>query len=156
VTATPGGGNDFLARIVARANELLEARADALSITDDEPALAHAHREATSRRGAVKHARDHDELDGQVILPTRRKARIDGFDLDAEVTLGTDPPREVDFDFRILPGKGFELRLPATNGQVVVQVANGQLGTIRAQNGDFTCDLAAATCTNEAGEVVKL
>jgi hypothetical protein len=77
----------ILARIVARANELLEARADALSITDDEPALAHAHREATSRRGAVKHAPDHDELDGQVILPTRRKARIDGFDLDAEVAV---------------------------------------------------------------------
>jgi hypothetical protein len=32
--------------------------ADALSITDDEPALAHAHREATSRRGAIKHAPD--------------------------------------------------------------------------------------------------
>jgi hypothetical protein len=78
------------------------------------------------------------------------------FDLDAEVTLGSDPPREVDFDFRILPGEGFELRLPATNGHVVVQVADGQLGTIRADNGDFTCDLSAATCTNEAGEVVKL
>ncbi len=63
----------ILARIVARANELLEARADALSITDDEPALAHAHHEATSRRGAVKHAPDHDELDGQVILPTRAR-----------------------------------------------------------------------------------
>ncbi len=60
--------------------------ADALSITDDEPALAHAHREATSRRGAIKHAPD-DDLDGQVLLPTRRKARIDGFDLDAELAV---------------------------------------------------------------------
>jgi hypothetical protein len=58
--------------------------ADALSITDDESALAHAHREATSRRGAIKHVPDHDELDGQVLLPTRLKARLDGFDLDAE------------------------------------------------------------------------
>jgi hypothetical protein len=76
----------ILARIVTRANELLEARADALSITDDEPALAHAHREATSRRGAVRPATDY-ELDGQVLLPTRRKARLDGFDLDAEVAV---------------------------------------------------------------------
>jgi hypothetical protein len=74
-------------RVLTRVNELLEARADALSITDDEPALAHAHREATSRRGAVQHAPDHDELDGQVLLPTRRKARIDGLDLDAEVAV---------------------------------------------------------------------
>jgi hypothetical protein len=34
----------------------------------------------------IKHAPD-DDLDGQVILPTRRKARIDGFALDAEVAV---------------------------------------------------------------------
>ena len=82
----PVGDLLLLARIVTRATKLLEARADALSLTDDEPALAHAHREATSGRGAIKHAPD-DELDGQVLLPTRRKARIDGFDLDAEVAV---------------------------------------------------------------------
>lgn len=97
--------------------------------------------------------------DGDVRLHLASKDLLSNpllFDLDAEVTLGVDPPRDVDFDFRILPGQGFELRLPATNGHVVVQVADGQLGTIRADNGDFTCDLGAGTCTNEAGEVVEL
>lgn len=97
--------------------------------------------------------------DGDVRLHLAEKDILSNpllFDLDAEVTLGTDPPRDVDFDFRILPGKGFELRLPATNGPVVVQVVDGTLGSIRAKNGVFTCDLAAGTCTNEAGEVVKL
>ena len=43
---------------LTRATKRLEARADALSLTDDEPALAHAHREATSGRGAIQHAPD--------------------------------------------------------------------------------------------------
>jgi len=51
-----------LARIVTRAEKLLDARADALSMTDEEPALAHAHREATSGRGAVGHTPEHDEV----------------------------------------------------------------------------------------------
>jgi hypothetical protein len=75
---------------LTRATKRLEARADALSLTDDELALAHAHREATSGRGAIQHAPD-DELDGQVLLPTRRKARLDGFDLDAEVAVAAPP-----------------------------------------------------------------
>ncbi len=74
----------ILGRLVARAEQLLEARADALSITDDEP--AHAHREETSGRGAIQRAPD-DELDGQENLPTRCKARLDGIDLDAEVAV---------------------------------------------------------------------
>ena len=84
---SPEQVEQVLARIVTRAEKLLEARINALSMTDEEPALAHAHREATSGRGAVKHAPEHDELDGQVFLPTRRKARLEGVDLDAEVAV---------------------------------------------------------------------
>lgn len=97
--------------------------------------------------------------DGDVRIHIARKDILSNpmlFDLNAEVLLGAEAPKEVDFDFRILPNVGFELRLPGTNGAVVVQVVGGDLGAIRADNGTFTCDLAAGTCTNESGEVVKL
>ena len=120
---SPSEVEQVLARIVTRATKLLEARADALSLTDDEPALAHAHREATSGRGAIKHAPD-DELDGQVLLPTRRKARIDGFDLDAEVAVAAhDHERREGLlrDFLRPPLSHDRLRyLPAHSGGAVI------------------------------------
>jgi hypothetical protein len=72
---------------VARANELLEERQDALEDIDDgERSLAQTHGESTTSRGTAKLGPD-DEHEGQVLLPTRRKARIEGFDLDAEVAV---------------------------------------------------------------------
>jgi hypothetical protein len=108
---------------LTRATKRLEARADALSLTDDELALAHAHREATSGRGAIQHAPD-DELDGQVLLPTRRKARLDGFDLDAEVAVAAhDHERREGLlrYFRRPPLSHDRLRdLPSPRGGVVI------------------------------------
>jgi hypothetical protein len=84
---SPKEVEEILARIVARANKLLEERQDALEDFDDgERSLAQAHGEATSSHGTAKLGPD-DGLDGQVLLPTRRKARVDGFDLDAEVAV---------------------------------------------------------------------
>lgn len=72
---------------MARANKTLQERQGVLSdIGDDERSLAAAHGEATTSRGTTK-LRPDDELDGQLILPTRRKARIEDFDLDAEVAI---------------------------------------------------------------------
>jgi len=83
---SPSEVEQILARIVARAEKLLEKRGDALHDLDDEQrSLAQAHAEAITSRGTTKHGPD--ELDGQVILPTRRKARLSDFDLDAEVAV---------------------------------------------------------------------
>ena len=77
----PGDVEKILARIVTRATALLDERDDDLGhVEDDERSLAHAHGAATTARGTRKHgAGDDDALEGQVHLPTRRKARIDGF-----------------------------------------------------------------------------
>ena len=84
---SPKEVEQILARIVARANKLLEERQDALeNIDDGERSLAQTHGEATSSRGTAKLGPD-DGHDGQTLLPTRRKARVDGFDLDAEVAV---------------------------------------------------------------------
>jgi hypothetical protein len=77
---SPQEVEEILARIVARAKKLLEDAQDT-HLEDDERSLAQAHAEATTSHGATKLGPD-DGLDGQVLLPTRRKARLDGFDLD--------------------------------------------------------------------------
>lgn len=89
---TPAEVEAILARIAPRVTALLEAREGSLDDVDEhERSLAQACGLAATSRGTTKHAPDgggpDDELAGQVILPTRRKARIDGFDLDAEVAI---------------------------------------------------------------------
>ena len=86
---SPKEVEQILAATVERTLALLEARATDDDIDDSERALAAQYLAATRLSGSEKHApEDDDELTGQVVLPTRRKARIDGFDLDAETAIG--------------------------------------------------------------------
>ena len=70
---------------------LLERRGGEGDVDDGEASLAQAYAAASTARGTEKHApddaEDDDELTGQVVLRTRRKARVEGFDLDAEVAV---------------------------------------------------------------------
>ncbi len=83
---SPAEVEEILARIVRRAHALLAER-DGSALDDDELALAETLAAASRAHGAEAHAPDDaSEPDlGIVLLPTRRKARIEGFDLDAEV-----------------------------------------------------------------------
>jgi len=83
---SPGEVEEILARIVRRAHALFAER-DGYAPDDDELALAQTLAAASRSHGAHTHAPDdaHQPHLGIVHLPTRRKARIDGFDLDAEV-----------------------------------------------------------------------
>jgi len=83
---SPAEVEPILARIVRRAHALLAER-DGSALDDDEFVLAQTLAAASRAGGAEAHAPgDASEPDlGLVLLPTRRKARVDGFDLDAEV-----------------------------------------------------------------------
>lgn len=83
---TPAEVDAILARIVTRAKALLGEDAEP-DLDDNDLALALTYAAATSSRGTEKHAPDDEERDGQRHLPTRRKARIEEFDLDADVTV---------------------------------------------------------------------
>jgi hypothetical protein len=78
-----------LTQIVTRARAWLAERDGDPPLDDDELALAQNHAAASRASGADEHRPDDAliEQDGLVLLPTRRKARIDGFDLDAEVAV---------------------------------------------------------------------
>ncbi len=78
-----------LTQIVTQARAWLEERGGEPALDEDELALAQNHAAASRASGAQKHQPDDAliEQDGLVLLPTRRKARIDGFDLHAEVAV---------------------------------------------------------------------
>jgi hypothetical protein len=86
---TPAEVERVLARIVRRARARLAALdGDGAALDEDELALAQTLERASRSGGAEAHAPDDASTEpdlGIVLLPTRRKARIDGFDLDAEV-----------------------------------------------------------------------
>jgi hypothetical protein len=86
---SPAEVEAVLTRIVLEAHAWLEERAGEPALDDDERALAQNHAAASRAGSADKHRPDVtlSEQDGLVFLPTRRKARIDGFDLDAEVAV---------------------------------------------------------------------
>ncbi len=85
---SPKEVEQILKRIVKRAAKLLGRSGDDDDIDDSDRSLAQAYSAAATAHGTEKHApEERDEQDGQVILPTRRKARIEGFDLDAEVAV---------------------------------------------------------------------
>src|SRR5690606_29626341 len=91
---SPAEVEQVLACIVERARAWLEAReAEAreaeAALDDDELALAQNLDASSRASGADAHRPDDaPREDGRlVLLPTRRKARIDGFDLDAEVAV---------------------------------------------------------------------
>ncbi len=86
---SPADVGAVLARIVLEARAWLEERDGEGALDDDELALAQSHHASCRPSGAEAHRPDHDLLEqGRlVLLPTRRKARIDGFDLDAEVAV---------------------------------------------------------------------
>jgi hypothetical protein len=86
---TPADIEAILTRIVSRARALLAEREHDLDVLDEsERSLAETLAAATSTRGTTAHAPELDDDHGaQVHLPTRRKARIDDFDLDAEVAI---------------------------------------------------------------------
>src|SRR5690606_2790539 len=79
----------ILARIVTKARAWLEEQGGEDALDGDELALAQSHHVSSRSSGAEAHRPDDDLLEqGRVVhLPTRRKARIDGFDLDAEVAV---------------------------------------------------------------------
>ncbi len=121
----------ILSRIVARAAVLLDDRGHDLGDVDEnDRSLAQAYGAATTSRGTAKHAPDDDgdddELAGQVILPTRRKARIEGFDLDAEVAIAARDRdrRESLLRYFLRPPLSHDrLRyLPAAGGRVILEL----------------------------------
>jgi hypothetical protein len=76
-----------LERIVKRARGLLSLPDDeADSLDGDELGLAQTYAAAASSTGTGRHGPD-EETDGFIELSTRRKARLDGFDLDADVAV---------------------------------------------------------------------
>jgi hypothetical protein len=80
----------ILARIVTNVRAWLEPRDAHGALDEEELALAQNHFGASRTSGTETHRPDDDALSEHgrlVILPTRRKARIDGFDLDAEVAV---------------------------------------------------------------------
>jgi hypothetical protein len=93
---SPDDVEAILRDFLHRARALLDAGDDAPPDDEDQLALAHTLAAASRRHGAQPHAPDDapESSDGQVHLPTRRKARLDGFDLDAEVCVKAhDRPR---------------------------------------------------------------
>jgi hypothetical protein len=85
---SPADVEKVLARIVRRVAALLQAREEPLR-DEEELALAQTCLVSNGTRGSDTHAPGDgiDEYQGLVLLPTRRKARIEGFDLDAEVAV---------------------------------------------------------------------
>jgi hypothetical protein len=81
---SPADVEAVLRDFLPRALDLLDANDDAPPADEDELALAQTLAAASQRQGADAHSPD-EPLERQVLLPTRRKARIEGFDLDAEV-----------------------------------------------------------------------
>lgn len=81
---TPGEVEQILAKIIARAERLFdhEAPHDA---SEDEQAIERTY--ALSARGERHGPEDEDPHDFGVVLATRRKARIEQWDLDAEVAI---------------------------------------------------------------------
>jgi hypothetical protein len=63
-----------------------------------------------------------------------------------EITSRDLSQQEVDFRLD-LETSALELRVPASNGDVVVVFGADDL-RVRAANGEFTCDLEADTCTS--------
>jgi hypothetical protein len=86
---TPAEIEAILPRIVSRARALLAEREHDLdALEPSERSLAQTFVAATSTRGTTSHAPELDDDHGaRVHLSTRRKARIDGYDLDAEVAI---------------------------------------------------------------------
>ncbi len=59
-----------------------------------------------------------------------------------------------DLDFRYDPASAtLELRVPGTDGDVIVITQNGALRGVRADNGDFTCNEASRSCAAGAETV---
>lgn len=86
---SPAEVEAILARIVLRARAWLDEHDAEDALDDEELTLAQSHHASSRPGGAEAHRPDDDLLEqGRVVhLPTRRKARIDGFDLDAEVAV---------------------------------------------------------------------
>ncbi|MFM7298751.1 MAG: transposase zinc-binding domain-containing protein, partial [Planctomycetota bacterium] len=86
---TPAEVEAILTRIVSRARALLAEREPDLDALDEsERSLAETLAAATSTRGTTSHAPELDDDHGaQVHLSTRRKARIEDFDLDAVLAI---------------------------------------------------------------------
>lgn len=85
---SPAEVEEILAEIVQRAMALLDEREEDEPLQDESLGLAQTLEASARSRGAATHRPDDapDPVDS-VHLPTRRKARIDGFDLDAEVAV---------------------------------------------------------------------
>ena len=79
---TPEEIETILTRLLGRTPTLFDQSEPHLE--DDELSIAHAYAAATR---SERHAPDDDEHDFGVQLPTRRKARMDEWDLDAEVAV---------------------------------------------------------------------
>jgi hypothetical protein len=79
-----------LANIVANARAWLEERDAEAALEDEELALAQSHIVSCRASGAPAHGPDDAPREHRRLVLLRRKARIDGFDLDAEV-----PPTQI-------------------------------------------------------------
>lgn len=155
----------ILQRIVKRAAAFLARRDGDDDLDEDERSLAQAHAAATTSRDAEKHAPDEQgELDGHVHLPTRRNARIDGFDLDAEVAVHAEdrdrlehlaryilrPPRSRDAVSRdhmtakrLITSR--VVRSRAHHGANAARFASAHCGKLRAGRPSFSRTTASST-----------
>lgn len=83
------------------------------------------------------------------------------FSLTSPVTID-DSTQEVDTDFRVLPPSEegdenlFEIRVPLTDGDLIMIVGSNGLISVRAANGTFTCNQGEGTCTSENGTTIFL
>jgi hypothetical protein len=82
-TPTPSDVEQILTRLLPHAERLFDAR-EPRELDDDELTVAHAYLASTK---GERHTTDDDPHDFGVQLPTRRKARIGEWDLDAEVAV---------------------------------------------------------------------
>ncbi len=61
-------------------------------------------------------------------------------------------PYSIDFDFRIKPAtRELELRVPVSDGDVIVELSTAGFAGLRAGNGTFSCDGSTHTCTADTG-----
>ncbi|UJR87381.1 transposase [Sandaracinus amylolyticus] len=115
-------------RIAERITRLCERRALDADLDDSERVLCAAFARSAARRGAIAHAPDHDFAPDHAL---RRKARIDGFDLDATTEVRAEDrerlehlcryllrPPLADRRLRLLPAEqvALELKTPWRDG----------------------------------------
>jgi hypothetical protein len=101
---SPAEVQEVLAHIVESVHAWIEERDAQSALEDEELALAQSHAASSRASGAEAHRPDDapSEHGRLVFLPTRRKARIEHFDLDAEVTVHEHERERLEYPCRYI------------------------------------------------------